>query len=155
MAHGVPTMDTRKSNRFFCVRITFFFFAVIWYTREPAGNETFSAPVFVRTRCSKDMSIPQLRVLTYLCPTIPVELFQGILEVLEEQTGYQTTLQYEWRSDGHSKKRLDPFENNLIDLGEFILKNTKCEVLLKGSDRSESVLVVTRKRPQTSRIVLE
>lgn len=101
------------------------------------------------------MSIPQLRVLTYLCPTIPVELFQGILEVLEEQTGYQTTLQYEWRSDGNSEKRLDPFENNLIDLGEFILKNTKCEVLLKGSDRSESVLVVTRKRPQTSRIVLE
>lgn len=66
------------------------------------------------------MSIPQLRCLTYLCPTIPVELFQGILEVLEEQTGYQTTLQYEWRSDGNSKKRLDPFENNLIDLGEFL-----------------------------------
>ncbi|GLV34582.1 hypothetical protein CBL_09063 [Carabus blaptoides fortunei] len=62
------------------------------------------------------MSIPQLRVLTYLCPTVPVELFQGILEVLEEQTNYQTTLQYEWRTDGCTENRLDPFENNLSDL---------------------------------------
>lgn len=64
------------------------------------------------------MSVPQIRAITYLCPSVPVELFQTVLDLLEEQTGYHATLQYEWRSDGPLDSRPDPFQSNLIDLGE-------------------------------------
>lgn len=66
------------------------------------------------------MSVPQLRAVTYLCPSLPVELFQTILEILEEETGYITSLLYDWRADGPSEAKPDPFQANHVDIGIFL-----------------------------------
>ncbi|KAF4532162.1 hypothetical protein B566_EDAN002223 [Ephemera danica] len=58
----------------------------------------------------------QLRVATYLCPSLPVELFQLIVEFLEDELGCEASLQYEWRASGPLPNRADPFLDNTIDL---------------------------------------
>lgn len=57
-----------------------------------------------------------LRVITYMCPTHPVELYELILELLETAIDCHTVLQYESRSPGPLSGRPDPFINNKIDL---------------------------------------
>lgn len=59
----------------------------------------------------------QLRAVTYLCPSLPVELFQAILEILEQETGLTSSLLYDWRADGPSNAKPDPFQNNTVDIG--------------------------------------
>lgn len=63
----------------------------------------------------------ELRIVTYMCPTHPVEIYELILELLEEAIGCHTVLQYESRSPGPLAGRPDPFTNNKIDLGMFFL----------------------------------
>lgn len=58
----------------------------------------------------------ELRVVTYMCPTHPVQLYELILELLEEALDCYTTLQYESRSPGPLPDRPDPFSTNKVDL---------------------------------------
>ncbi|KPJ08525.1 hypothetical protein RR48_12278 [Papilio machaon] len=59
----------------------------------------------------------ELRTVTYMCPTHPVQLYELILELLEDAMDCHTTLQYESRSPGPLRDRPDPFNSNKIDLG--------------------------------------
>ncbi|XP_014367199.2 uncharacterized protein LOC106717795 [Papilio machaon] len=58
----------------------------------------------------------ELRTVTYMCPTHPVQLYELILELLEDAMDCHTTLQYESRSPGPLRDRPDPFNSNKIDL---------------------------------------
>ncbi|XP_047503213.1 uncharacterized protein LOC125048543 isoform X2 [Pieris napi] len=59
----------------------------------------------------------QLRLVTYMCPTHPVELYELIAELLEEALNCFTVLQYESRCPGPVPSRPDPFQQNYIDIG--------------------------------------
>lgn len=71
------------------------------------------------------MSEPKvdLRVVTYMCPTHPVQLYELILELLEDAIPCYTTLQYESRKPGPLPDRPDPFVTDTIDLGKFWFYN--------------------------------
>ncbi|GBP85218.1 hypothetical protein EVAR_55695_1 [Eumeta japonica] len=80
----------------------------------------------------------ELRVVTYMCPTHPVELYELILELLEESINCYTTLQYESRTPGPFPDRPDPFITDKVDLafmtaGAYMnlrdCKNTAMELL--------------------------
>ncbi|XP_050350828.1 uncharacterized protein LOC126773757 [Nymphalis io] len=58
----------------------------------------------------------ELRIITYMCPTHPVEIYELIIELLEEALDCHTILQYESRSPGPIIGRPDPFIRNKIDL---------------------------------------
>lgn len=60
----------------------------------------------------------KLRVVTYMCPSHPVQLYELIVELLEEALDCHATLLYESRSDGPMEGRVDPFENDEIDIGK-------------------------------------
>ena len=62
-----------------------------------------------------------LRVITYMCPTHPVELYELILELLEKAIDCHSVLQYESRSPGPLSGRPDPFINNKVDLGMLFM----------------------------------
>lgn len=86
------------------------------------------------------MSVSQLRAVTYLCPSLPVELFQAILELLEEETGLQATLLYDWRAEGPAEAKPSPFLTNDVDIGnQRIIFQTRgqpikmFELIFKGS----------------------
>lgn len=65
-----------------------------------------------------DVQVKQkLRVATYMCPSHPVQLYELIVELLEEALDCHATLMYESRSDGPMLGREDPFENDEIDIG--------------------------------------
>lgn len=59
----------------------------------------------------------ELRIVTYMCPTHPVQLYELIQELLEEALNCYTTLQYESRSPGPFPDRPDPFVTGKVDLG--------------------------------------
>jgi hypothetical protein len=61
---------------------------------------------------------PKLRIITYMCPSHPVELYEMILQYLEEETSCEASLVYESRSPGQLSGRLDPFTDNSADVGE-------------------------------------
>lgn len=63
--------------------------------------------------------LKELRVVTYMCPTHPVQLYELILELLENALNCYATLQYESRSSGPFPNRPDPFSTNKVDLGEY------------------------------------
>ncbi|KAG6452812.1 uncharacterized protein LOC115445196 [Manduca sexta] len=58
----------------------------------------------------------ELRIVTYMCPTHPVQLYELIQELLEETLDCYTTLQYESRSPGPLPDRPDPFSTDKVDL---------------------------------------
>ncbi|KDR08778.1 uncharacterized protein LOC110839251 isoform X2 [Zootermopsis nevadensis] len=60
---------------------------------------------------------PKLRIITYMCPSHPVELYELILQYLEEETGCEASLLYESRSPGQLSDRLDPFTDDSADIG--------------------------------------
>lgn len=62
----------------------------------------------------------ELRVVTYMCPTHPVQLYELILELMEDALDCHTTLQYESRTPGPFPDRPDPFTTNKVDIGENI-----------------------------------
>ncbi|XP_060803114.1 uncharacterized protein LOC106133026 [Amyelois transitella] len=74
---------------------------------------------------------PEVRIVTYMCPTHPVQLYELIMELLEEAVGCNTTLQYESRTPGPFQDRPDPFLEDKVDLAFMTaaaymkLRNTK------------------------------
>ncbi|XP_077996167.1 uncharacterized protein LOC144449497 [Glandiceps talaboti] len=58
-----------------------------------------------------------LRLITYLSPSIPIELFQTILYYLEEKLNKEAYLIYESRWSGPCPDRVDPFTSNEADIG--------------------------------------
>ncbi|XP_069135816.1 uncharacterized protein [Argopecten irradians] len=63
------------------------------------------------------MSEKKLRLITYMCPGLPVELFEVILQYLEEVTEREAYLIYESRWDGPPRERTDPFTADEVDIG--------------------------------------
>lgn len=64
------------------------------------------------------MSSPgKLRLITYLSPGIPVEVYETIMYYLEEVTGRKTYLIHESRWSGPPDDREDPFSSDDADIG--------------------------------------
>ncbi|XP_060561634.1 uncharacterized protein LOC132721365 [Ruditapes philippinarum] len=59
----------------------------------------------------------KLRLVTYLSPGIPVEIFETLMNYLEEVTGRDAYLRYESRWPGPPADRTDPFTDNEVDIG--------------------------------------
>ncbi|WAR01314.1 hypothetical protein MAR_007872 [Mya arenaria] len=78
-----------------------------------------------------------LRAITYLSPSLPVELFETILEYLEEVTGRDGYLTYESRWSGPPKDRVDPFTSNLADIGFM----SSTDFLRMAKDGNKSVVL--------------
>ena len=62
-----------------------------------------------------------LRIITYLVPSIPVELFETLSDYLESELKRETLLTIESRFHGPLTSRTDPFESNAADLGRLII----------------------------------
>lgn len=60
----------------------------------------------------------KLRLITYMSPGIPVELYETIGDYLEQETGMETTLLYESRWAGPPANRKDPFTMDEVDIGK-------------------------------------
>jgi hypothetical protein len=81
---------------------------------------------------------PKLRIITYMCPSHPVELYELILQYLEEEVGCEASLLYESRSPGPLSDRVDPFTDDSIDMGELVtlqdqystINNNDCTIVL-------------------------
>ncbi|XP_049807482.1 uncharacterized protein LOC126250043 [Schistocerca nitens] len=59
----------------------------------------------------------KLRLVTYMCPSHPVEMYELIMTYLERYTGLEATLQYESRRAGPLPGRVDPFTDDTVDIG--------------------------------------
>ena len=74
--------------------------------------------IFFQQVPENSMSAPKkLRLITYLSPGLPVELFEAIEDYLEEVTGLETSLLYESRWSGPPTDRKDPFTEDEVDIG--------------------------------------
>ena len=62
-----------------------------------------------------------LQIITYLVPSLNVELFETLAQYLESSLGKETTLVYESRFIGPQPDRIDPFKNKTADLGNTIV----------------------------------
>ena len=62
-------------------------------------------------------SVKKLRLITYLSPGLPIELFETIENYLEEETKLRTSLLYESRWTGPPTDRTDPFTEDEVDIG--------------------------------------
>jgi len=54
-----------------------------------------------------------------MCPSHPVELYELLLAYLEEVLHCECSLLYESRAGGPLPDRADPFQADLVDLGEL------------------------------------
>ena len=63
---------------------------------------------------------PKLRIITYMCPSHPVELYELIMQYLEEEIGCESSLLYESSGPGPLSDRVDPFTDNSVDMGELV-----------------------------------
>ena len=63
-------------------------------------------------------TVKRLRFITYLCPGLPVELFETIMQYLEHVTGQECYLVYESRWTGPPTDRTDPFTSDEVDIGK-------------------------------------
>lgn len=63
---------------------------------------------------------PRLRLITYMCPSHPVELYEMLLVYLEETLDCEATLVYESRAPGPLPDRVDPFTNDSVDIGQYL-----------------------------------
>lgn len=71
-----------------------------------------------------EQPIQRLRIATYMCPSQPVQLYELIMDLLEETLDCHTTMIYESRGTGGPLRgRQDPFESDQIDIGNIILIN--------------------------------
>jgi len=66
-------------------------------------------------------STPPLRLITYLVPSLNVELFEAIAGYLEFALKKETVLMYESRFNGPMNNRVDLFKANLADIGMPLL----------------------------------
>jgi phosphate/phosphite/phosphonate ABC transporter binding protein len=58
----------------------------------------------------------RLRILTYLCPEVSIDIFFLLRDLVEEATGLETDLIVENRYTGPPQNRTDPFTANLADI---------------------------------------
>lgn len=65
---------------------------------------------------SNDGTQRKLRLLTYLCPGLPIGLFQTYQYYLEEVLGCESYLMIENRYSAPSKEKVDPFTANDVDI---------------------------------------
>jgi len=65
-------------------------------------------------------SRPKLCIITYMCRSHLVELYELILQYLEEETGCEASLMYKSRGPGPLSDRVDPFTDNSVDMGELV-----------------------------------
>lgn len=63
------------------------------------------------------MSNDKLRFITYLSPGVPVQVFDTVMQYLEEVTGKQSYLIHESRWSGPPLDREDPFTADDVDIG--------------------------------------
>ncbi|XP_060071005.1 uncharacterized protein LOC132550920 [Ylistrum balloti] len=63
------------------------------------------------------MSEKKLRLITYLSPGVPVQLFETVMQYLEEALGREAYLIYESRWTGPPRDRTDPFTADEVDIG--------------------------------------
>lgn len=61
----------------------------------------------------------KLRLVTYMCPSHPVELYEMLLVYLEEALDCEATLLYESRGPGPLPDREDLFTTDSVDVGLF------------------------------------
>lgn len=59
----------------------------------------------------------KLRLITYMCPSHPVELYELLMVYLEEALDCEATLIYETRGNGPLSDREDPFTADSVDIG--------------------------------------
>ena len=59
----------------------------------------------------------RLRLLTYMCPDIPVSTFAFLRNCIEEATDIETDLIVEDRFKGPPPERTNPFSEDLADIG--------------------------------------
>lgn len=63
----------------------------------------------------------RLRMITYLSPSLPIELFEMLRDYLEEKLGLEASIIYESRWSGPPAERdPDPFQRNEADMGEIV-----------------------------------
>nr|CAD7261582.1 unnamed protein product [Timema shepardi] len=84
---------------------------------------------------------PKLRLVTYMCPSHPVELYELVLQYLEEQVGCEATLMYESRSAGPLPDRVDPFTSDTVDIA--FLSSSAYTKLLDTKNAFTELLPVT------------
>ncbi|XP_053374947.1 uncharacterized protein LOC123533623 [Mercenaria mercenaria] len=65
---------------------------------------------------SESKEMEKLRLVTYLSPGIPVEIFETFMNYQEEVTGRDAYLIYESRWSGPPADRTDPFTANEVDI---------------------------------------
>ncbi|XP_013420778.1 uncharacterized protein LOC106181064 [Lingula anatina] len=63
------------------------------------------------------MEAKSLRMITYLSPNVPVEVFETIMQYLEEKLEREAYLIYESRWSGPPRSRTDPFTKDEADVG--------------------------------------
>jgi hypothetical protein len=63
-----------------------------------------------------------LQIITYLVPSLSVEIFETIAQYLESALGRETTLVYESRFIGPQPDRIDPFKTRTADLGNSLFR---------------------------------
>nr|CAD7396157.1 unnamed protein product [Timema poppensis] len=84
---------------------------------------------------------PKLRLVTYMCPSHPVELYELVLQYLEEQVGCEATLMYESRAAGPLPDRVDPFTSDTVDIA--FLSSSAYTKLLDTKNAFTELLPVT------------
>nr|CAD7431937.1 unnamed protein product [Timema monikensis] len=84
---------------------------------------------------------PKLRLVTYMCPSHPVELYELVLQYLEEQVECEATLMYESRSAGPLPDRVDPFTSDTVDIA--FLSSSAYTKLLDTKNAFTELLPVT------------
>ncbi|XP_077291548.1 phosphonates-binding periplasmic protein-like isoform X2 [Arctopsyche grandis] len=78
----------------------------------------------------------RLRVATYMCPSHPVQLYELIVELLEEALDCHATLMYESRSPGPMPGRDDPFESDEIDIA-FMSSRSYMKLVEENNSQAE------------------
>lgn len=62
-------------------------------------------------------SVKILRLITYLIPSLPLELFQTYQYYFEEVFGCETLLSVETRWSAPPRDRVNPFTSDAVDIG--------------------------------------
>lgn len=81
-----------------------------------------------------------LRLITYLVPSIPVELFETIAGYLEHALKRESVLLYESRFNGPMKDRVDLFKANIADIG--FITSESYQQLVKEDNKNWELLPV-------------
>uniref|UniRef100_A0A1B6E2R6 Solute-binding protein family 3/N-terminal domain-containing protein n=1 Tax=Clastoptera arizonana TaxID=38151 RepID=A0A1B6E2R6_9HEMI len=82
------------------------------------------------------MSRQKLRIITYMCPSHPVEMYEMLMSYLEEELKLDAHLIYESRSPGPLQDRVDPFTDDTVDLA-FVTSSAYVKLLDSRNEFAE------------------